>query len=280
MAESEKTHLFPLTVVDFAMEHDQGHRDEMEDASYVCKDLPLKGSKCLQSPVHLYAVFDGHSGDKCAKWLEKNLHRFLTKFLKSEVDVGKAIEKAFLDADRELLEENPEIISGSTCIACLLETRTGRTWIANVGDSRCVVSRNGKPVHASVDQKPGRKDEKERIKRAGGFVTGGRIMGFLGVARAFGDAEIKADGCKMLIVDPEIQQFTLTNEDEAIILGCDGLWDVLDNDDVCEYVHECLQKKQQCKNIGKELVRMAIEEERSTDNVSLIIIQLGSGEPS
>jgi len=154
MADSEQnSNNLRWKIVDVAEESDMGPREAMEDASYVCTNLLLPESKCLKSPAQLHAVFDGHGGDKCSQWLKENLHHHVVKYLKSEVDVSKAIEKGFLEADRELLEQNPEIVSGSTCIACLIEMKTGRVWIATVGDSRCVISRQGFHQYITIFQK-------------------------------------------------------------------------------------------------------------------------------
>eukprot|EP00300_Choanocystis_sp_HF-7_P019175 c20260_g1_i1.p1 GENE.c20260_g1_i1~~c20260_g1_i1.p1 ORF type:complete len:326 (-),score=61.98 c20260_g1_i1:999-1976(-) len=44
-------------------------------------------------------------------------------------------------------------------------------YVVNLGDSRAVLCRNGKPVRMSEDHKPDRWDEKMRIERSGGFVV-------------------------------------------------------------------------------------------------------------
>ena len=59
--------------------------------------------------------------------------------------------------------------------------------MANAGDSRCVLSRGGKAIDLSVDHKPEDAVEKERIDKAGGFVTSdGRVNGNLNLSRAIG----------------------------------------------------------------------------------------------
>lgn len=41
----------------------QGLRDHMEDRYVCCPDLSSVGTKPLEKPVALFAVFDGHGGD-------------------------------------------------------------------------------------------------------------------------------------------------------------------------------------------------------------------------
>jgi serine/threonine protein phosphatase PrpC len=114
----------------------------------------------------------------------------------------------------------------------------------------------------SRDHKPSREDEARRIREAGGFVINGRVMGELAVSRAFGDAEFKK-GIKSIIEDegvdmgagsaasaeeqkswdqplitaePEIESLTLSEDDNFILLACDGLYDVFTNEEVVEFV--------------------------------------------
>lgn len=59
--------------------------------------------------------------------------------------------------------------------------------IASVGDSKAVMSVNGKAVSLSTPHKPTNPEEKERIEKAGGEVIGGRINGMINVSHTVGD---------------------------------------------------------------------------------------------
>ena len=59
--------------------------------------------------------------------------------------------------------------------------------VANAGDSRCVLCRDGKAVDMSFDHKPEDEPERKRIEAAGGKVTlAGRVNGGLNLSRAIG----------------------------------------------------------------------------------------------
>lgn len=79
--------------------------------------------------------------------------------------------------------------SGCTAVVALLRGRT--LYVANAGDSRCVLSRGGVAVEMSSDHKPEDDPERERIVKAGGKVTcDGRVNGGLNLSRALGSSFI------------------------------------------------------------------------------------------
>ena len=80
----------------------------------------------------------------------------------------------------------------------------------------------------SIDHKPNRPEERERIENAGGVVVWAgtwRVGGVLAVSRAFGDRPLK----KYVVPTPEIRTEAITPEDEFVIFASDGLWDVMSN---------------------------------------------------
>lgn len=86
--------------------------------------------------------------------------------------------------------EEPGKDSGCTAVVALLNGRD--LYVANAGDSRCVVCRNGKAIDMSLDHKPEDEEESARIIKAGGRVTlDGRVNGGLNLSRAIGDHAYK-----------------------------------------------------------------------------------------
>ena len=83
--------------------------------------------------------------------------------------------------------EGPQ--AGSTCVVAVL--RGDKLVVANAGDSRAVLCRQGQAVEMSRDHKPMDEDERARIQKAGGFVQEGRVNGSLALSRAIGDLEYK-----------------------------------------------------------------------------------------
>lgn len=142
------------------------------------------------------------------------------------------------EVDEEDNEENealpfeygkPGFSSGTTAIVALI--RDNVLYVANIGDSRCVISREGTAIDMSEDHKPEDELEMQRIKLAGGSITSdGRINGGLNLSRAFGDhfykenAELPQKG-QMIIAEPDIRTIDLDpKKDEFVFLACDGIW--------------------------------------------------------
>ena len=87
--------------------------------------------------------------------------------------------------------DNIALYTGCTaCVALITETEI---ICANAGDSRCVLSDNGKAIEMSIDHKPDNAGEKARIEKAGGFVEDNRVKGVLNLSRSLGDLEYKQD---------------------------------------------------------------------------------------
>jgi protein phosphatase 1G len=125
----------------------------------------------------------------------------------------------------------------------------GRLFVANAGDSRCVLSRGGKAIELSRDHKPEDEDEKARIEGAGGSVSDdGRVEGNLNLSRAIGDLTYKQkEGLpaerQMISACPEVRvEGVREGEDEFFVVACDGIWNVLSSQEVVDMVREGLRE--------------------------------------
>ena len=105
-----------------------------------------------------------------------------TKYMKCNVQRIKMLKVLFIN---NCLLFQPGTDSGCTAVVTLI--RGNEVFVANAGDSRCVLCRNGKAVDLSFDHKPEDESERTRIEAAGGKVTNdGRVNGGLNLSRALG----------------------------------------------------------------------------------------------
>ncbi|EDW72083.1 uncharacterized protein Dwil_GK10630 [Drosophila willistoni] len=149
--------------------------------------------------------------------------------------------------------EEPGKDSGCTAVVCLLNGRD--LYVANAGDSRCVVSRNGRAIEMSLDHKPEDLEETTRITKAGGRVTlDGRVNGGLNLSRALGDHAYKTNldlpaEAQMISPLPDIKKLIITPEDEFMVLACDGIWNYMTSEEVVTFVRSRL--KDEDKKLSK-----------------------------
>lgn len=166
---------------------------------------------------------------------------------------------------------------------------------ANAGDSRAIASVGGKAVELSRDHKPDDQVEKDRIEKAGGFVSNGRVEGNLAVSRALGDFEYKSKDNVHVSEQPvtakcDFIKVPVTPDLEFIFLACDGVWDVRTNQEAVELLHKhCYQNnytqtKKDIKSFKGGLEKFVDEccpDEippggKGTDNISALIVHFVS----
>ena len=239
----------------------QGWRMEMEDA-HVCKtDFKLKDHS-------FFGVFDGHAGPKVSQYCSDHLLDTIMDCLsakediKSEESVKKAIHDGFLRLDEDLKKQpqwaTGEDRSGTTAIVVMV-TPKKIIW-GNCGDSRGLLCRNGKVVFSTQDHKPYNQSERARIEKAGGTVMMQRVNGSLAVSRALGDFDYKrADNLKpteqLVSPEPEITiQDRDPDSDEFLLLACDGIFDVMSNEEVVAYVSRHLRLTSDLAKICSDLI--------------------------
>ncbi|KAK0182257.1 hypothetical protein PV327_000412 [Microctonus hyperodae] len=251
----------------------QGWRMEMEDAH--CVITGLDGGL---SDWSYFAVFDGHAGGLVSAYSAENLLESImqTEEFKSE-DVIKGIHSGFLRLDdkmRNLMEINKDK-SGSTAVCAFISPK--HIYIANCGDSRAVLCSSGNPVFATRDHKPILPAEKERIQAAGGSVMVQRVNGSLAVSRALGDYEYKnVEGrgpCEQL-VSPEPEIFVRDRNlehDEFLVLACDGVWDVMTNEDLCDFIYSRLLLTDDLEEVTNQVIDTCLHK-GSRDNMSIVLV--------
>jgi len=145
--------------------------------------------------------------------------------------------------------------------------------VANAGDCRAVLGRRGRAIEMSKDQKPDCISERLRIEKLGGVVYDGYLNGQLSVSRALGDWHMKGpkgSACP-LSSEPELQEIILTEDDEFLIMGCDGLWDVMSNQFAVTMARKELMIHNDPQRCSRELVREALKR-NSCDNLTVIVI--------
>ncbi|CAN6341782.1 unnamed protein product [Urochloa humidicola] len=331
-----------------------GLRREMEDAVSIRPDFLRRrgGGSSTSGKHHFFGVFDGHGCCHVARMCQDRMHELIADEYTKAVSSGKdgatataaaaaepawkeVMERGFARMDDEAASWAATRSSGKDDdLACRCERQkparcdhagstalvavVGPTTVvvASAGDSRAVLSRGGVAIPLSVDHKPDRPDELERIKAAGGrviFWDGARVLGVLAMSRAIGDGYLKP----FVTAEPEVTVTERTEDDECLIVASDGLWDVVSNEMACEVVRACFRSNgppapagarpndvlpaaaagregeerdgggavkgvdraesdRACSEAALLLVKLALAR-RSSDNVSVVVVDLRRG---
>ncbi|XP_058223376.1 probable protein phosphatase 2C 22 isoform X2 [Rhododendron vialii] len=257
---------------------DIGFRSSMEDA-YVCVDdfIHDYGLKNVSDgPNAFYGVFDGHGGKDAANFACNHLPRFIVEDEDFPMEIERAVASAFLQTDTAFAEAcllDAALASGTTALAALV---VGSSLIvANAGDCRAVLCRRGKAIEMSRDHKPGCSHERKRIEALGGYVSDGYLNGQLNVARALGDWHMEglkgSRGGGPLSAEPELKTTRLTEEDEFLIIGCDGIWDVFMSQNAVDFARRRLQEHNDPVMCSKDVVEEALKR-KSGDNLAVVVV--------
>ncbi|MBA0763132.1 hypothetical protein Gotri_012641 [Gossypium trilobum] len=271
----------------------RGKRATMEDF------YDIKTSKINGQMVCMFGIFDGttsdvigedlslkcgtglspylgHGGSHAAEYLKQHLFENLMKHPKFITDTKLAIsafknsdilcetypqtDVDFLDSERNTYRDD-----GSTASTAVLVGN--HLYVANVGDSRTIISKAGEAIPLSEDHKPNRTDERKRIENAGGVVMWAgtwRVGGVLAMSRAFGDRMLK----QFVVAEPEIQDKEIDEEFELLVLASDGLWDVVPNEDAVSLAGA----EEEPEKAARKLTEAAFTR-GSADNITCIVVR-------
>jgi len=256
----------------------KGIRNQNEDKHNII--INLDGKDNTKAPINFFGVYDGHGGKFVSSFLSESLpNLFLDKRIVYPVS-REYINKAFKYLQFKVLKQNyldKSLHCGSTCLVGIHYKKVDQDYInvMNVGDTRCVLCRDNFAIALTKDHKPMWPEERHRIEKLNGkpYFDGDdwRIKD-LSVSRAFGDFDAEP----FVTNTPDIFRYKLDKNDKFIVFACDGLWDVLSNQDVVNFIlNECYDKDLITRinknlNIARKLAEFALKK-GSTDNLTIII---------
>ncbi|KAL9245168.1 hypothetical protein vseg_018847 [Gypsophila vaccaria] len=215
----------------------------------------------------LFAIFDGHMGNGVPSYLQQNLFDNILKEEEFWVDPGRAISDAYQKTDKAILSMNSELSRGGSTAVTAILFNGQKLWIANLGDSRAVLSRGGQALQMSIDHEPG--TERGSIEDKGGFVSNlpgdvPRVNGQLAVSRAFGDKSLKSH----LRSDPDVKDTNIDVNAEILILASDGLWKVISNQEAVDIARKIKDPQKAAKQLATEALK-----KESKDDISIIVVR-------
>lgn len=271
----------------------QGWRKAMEDA-YVFSKFTVDTGKDVK-PITMYAVFDGHTGVGCARYLARKIAGHLQKSLEEafselpfseEVIIFNVLTTACVELGEQWAKKNRSARS----VALIVLVIGNELWVANVGDSRAILIDGDQIIALSRDAKPTQDVNdvfyKSVIRRGGELYLKKNALRVspagCNIAKAVG---YSASGSG---VNPraEIIKYSLASVNKkTLILACDGLWDFASSSQVAQSViqHQATNPDATSLRIAKMLVKKTCravqgEGRQFGDNLTVIVADLGKEE--
>jgi serine/threonine protein phosphatase PrpC len=273
----------------------QGKRPYQEDR-YVIKKYYSNNSTASETEnfnrlkVDFIGVFDGHGGGEISQTISEKLPQYFYKqnILTNNIprplpEYNKYIINTFDNFQNELnIKHNKSSSQGSTVCSILIYEYKNKKFVTSIGlgDSRATACNQYLIANAlTLDHKPDTPIEMQRIKQLGGSITFEkndvpRVNGILAVSKSLGDFDQK----KFIGNIPTICHYA--SNYKFIVNATDGLWDVMDNQSVINFVlnniyenPEVLKESRDKKskmNIASKLAEKAMEL-GSEDNITIII---------
>ncbi|XP_003221346.1 protein phosphatase Mn(2+)-dependent 1K [Anolis carolinensis] len=233
----------------------------------------------LTDDLLYFAVYDGHGGVAVADFCNKYMQKYIREFLAEEKNMELVLMRAFLEIDKayqrhaELSANATLLTAGTTATVALL--RDGiELVVASVGDSRALLCRKGKAMKLTIDHTPERKDEKERIKKCGGFVAWNslgqpHVNGRLAMTRSIGDLDLKNYG---VIAEPETKRIQLHHaSDSFLVLTTDGINFMVNSQEICDFVNQCHDPSEAAHVVTEQAIQYGTE-----DNSTAIVVPFGA----
>jgi len=239
-----------------------GKRPTMEDrmVAYGCfRNNPTS---------EFYSIFDGHGGKSASDYAADNIYRIFAEYLNANKTPQEAFRLAYASINQQIA---PWPFIGTTAASVYIQDE--KVYVANVGDSRVVLGTitmegDNKKISTqrlTFDHRPVEESERQRIISAGGTVLNGRVNGMLAVSRALGDSFLNP----YVIPEPHQSNFSITNDDKFLILACDGVWDLVSDEEAVLIVSGISDPGKSSETLRDLAFSMG-----STDNISVMVVKL------
>lgn len=254
-----------------------GRRESNEDHEVIF--LNIDESNQGLSPINFFCVCDGHGGDWVSSFVCKNLPKYYTDKNVPPPFTKEYHEKVFKIIQNQLLSNPKGYSNGSTCLTNIMYRYNNEIHmnVLNLGDSRMVIVYNDYSCkQITTDHKPDEPNERARLERIGGNIVkddeGTYRIGDLSLSKAFGDGDHEPYISQV----PDVYYKKITKETKYIVMACDGLWDVIETNELGNEIKHIIEKSQtQEVNMAVELANVALNK-NSTDNITIIVIEMST----
>ena len=237
----------------------KGRRNNNEDNHNIILNSNLQDESL--NDINFFGIYDGHGGEWVSEYLKNNLPKYYCKKDFKYPFTKEYHNQVFEEVQQNILnlKNKRGLISGSTCLLNIMYKQKDDIImnLVNLGDCRAVIVYNdGNYKQITRDHKPDDPIEEKRINEIGEEIykdTEGIFrVGDLSVSRSFGDGD---QGNNISFI-PDTHYHKIVEKTKYIVMGCDGLWDVIENNELFNILENI---KKEDKNLASELARIALK---------------------
>jgi protein phosphatase 2C family protein 2/3 len=307
------------------------YKDYNEDKIIVVNQIKKPASSKMKAwpKISYFGIFDGHGGEGCAEYLKENFLNYLIENKNFPFDIKLSLIETFEKIEEAFFKEkcgtSLELSDRSGSCALVSIIFDNKIYIANLGDSRAIMSvnggtkvksltndhkpnnpreferaiKNGSKIYADDNDDPDRdvsklifikdKSEFEKYKKTDNKkddIVFREYPSDLAVMRTVGDIKAKrkeyGGNPGTIINKPDIFIYDINSNDDFIVLGCDGIYDDLSNQEICNaawfiFKNESKEKNYDIHELTQDACDLIIKyalEKQTSDNLSCIVIGL------
>lgn len=195
----------------------------------------------------------------------------INELLKNSYKIDlEQFRKEYNEVNKEIIEDE-KITDYTGCTACILliNETTKKIICANIGNSQIILcNEKESKILFPAKHHPDDENEKKRIENSNGWISDGKIMGWLNVSRSFGNfgynnefSVFNTEG-EIVSAVPDIFEITLKEEEFIFII----------NDEVCinkdDFYSKYIKAEIEEKNNKNEICLSGIIEKVFDDNIA------------
>ncbi|KAH0788254.1 protein phosphatase 2C [Histomonas meleagridis] len=208
--------------------------------------------------IDIFSVIDGHGGQESAHLASYYIPLLFLSLTNKSISGFSSMVK-----DLDIILHQNDVKDGAVLVFTLISQN--EIGCAHLGDARAIVVRkDGNIIPLTIDHKATERTEIDLVKENRSYIESKRTAGILAISRAIGDFRVPG-----VTRTPDMTSYNRQKNDFRLVLGCDGLFDVVSNEEIGIIVRDNADV-----DFAAFLLRNTAFARGSMDNISVIVVDI------
>lgn len=275
-------------------------KSETTHLTFTCQAYEAQGKRKTMEDAHFFTefdhgvlcgVFDGHGGKDVAIFASNEFTaKFPKELLKAKGNVHQAFEALIHKIHTKVAKNKKWNFTGSTAVITYIDKSSHNIYTATLGDSEANIYRTigagirSLPLSIIRDWSSHKDATRAAIARnKPSFIKEYmetenpkwlRFPSALGVnvSRAIGDNEYSGTSKKPGVIHKPKITINKLKQGDFLVLACDGLKDFVNEREIAGIL--AANSLQPASNLAEQLVKFALDEKKSNDNVTALVVRI------